>query len=89
MYITSYPHYLTMHILLKTCANPENTLHGALIYIPFPLTRSVVAGTVVTGSVASSKKLIIHREFIEINKHKKKLQIYIRELMAAHIIVDN
>ena len=31
----------------------------------------------------------IYREFIEINKHKKKLQIYIQELMAAHIIVDN
>ena len=26
----------------------------------------------------------IYREFIEINKHKKKLQIYIQELMAAH-----
>ena len=29
------------------------------------------------------------REFIEINKHKKKLQIYIQQLMAAHIIVNN
>ena len=30
------------------------------------------------------------REFIEINKHKKKkLHIYIQELMAAHIIFDN
>ena len=28
-------------------------------------------------------------EFIEINKHKKKLQIYIQQLMAAHVIVDN
>ena len=28
-------------------------------------------------------------EFIEINKHKKKLQIYIQQQMAAHIIVDN
>ena len=32
---------------------------------------------------------IIYIEFIEINKHKKKLQIYIQQLMAAHIIVDN
>ena len=31
----------------------------------------------------------IYREFIEINKHKKKLQIYIQQLRAAHIIVDN
>ena len=31
----------------------------------------------------------IYREFIEINKHKKKLQIYIQQLMAAHIVVDN
>ena len=31
----------------------------------------------------------IYIEFIEINKHKKKLQIYIQQLMAAHIIVDN
>ena len=29
------------------------------------------------------------REFIEINKHENKLQIYIQQLMAAHIIVDN
>ena len=33
--------------------------------------------------------VILYREFIEINKHKKKLQIYIQELMAAHITVDN
>ena len=33
--------------------------------------------------------IYIYREFIEINKHKKKLQIYIQQLMAAHIIVDN
>ena len=33
--------------------------------------------------------LFIYIEFIEINKHKKKLQIYIQQLMAAHIIVDN
>ena len=32
---------------------------------------------------------LIYIEFIEINKHKKKLQIYIQQLMAAHIIVDN
>ena len=32
---------------------------------------------------------IIYIEFIEINKHKKKLQIYIQQLMAAHNIVDN
>ena len=33
----------------------------------------------------------IYIEFIEINKHKKKLQIYtcIQQLMAAHIIVSN
>ena len=31
----------------------------------------------------------IYIEFIEINKHKKKLQIYIQQLMATHIIVDN
>ena len=31
----------------------------------------------------------IYREFIGINKHKNKLQIYIQELMATHIIVDN
>ena len=33
--------------------------------------------------------LYIYIEFIEINKHKNKLQIYIQQLMAAHIIVDN
>ena len=33
--------------------------------------------------------LVLYIEFIEINKHKKKLQIYIQQLMAAHIIVDN
>ena len=33
--------------------------------------------------------IIIYIEFIEINKHKKKLQIYIQQLMAAHNIVDN
>ena len=33
--------------------------------------------------------IYIYIEFIEINKHKKKLQIYIQQLMAAHIIVDN
>ena len=31
----------------------------------------------------------LYIEFIKINKHKKKLQIYIQQLMAAHIIVDN
>ena len=31
----------------------------------------------------------IYIEFIEINKHKKKLQIFIQQLMAANIIVDN
>ena len=31
----------------------------------------------------------VYIEFIEINKDKKKLQIYIQQLMAAHIIVDN
>ena len=34
-------------------------------------------------------QIYIYIEFIEINKHKKKLQIYIQQLMAAHIIVDN
>ena len=33
--------------------------------------------------------MIIYIEFIEVNKHKKKLQIYIQQLMAAHNIVDN
>ena len=33
--------------------------------------------------------IYLYRWFIEINKHKKKLQIYIQQLMAAHIIVDN
>ena len=33
--------------------------------------------------------IYIYIEFIEINKHKKKIQIYIQQLMAAHIIVDN
>ena len=31
----------------------------------------------------------IYIKFIEINKHKKKLQIYIQQLKATHIIVDN
>ena len=35
------------------------------------------------------RKQVIYREFTEINKHKKKLQIYIQQLMAAHIVVDN
>ena len=34
-------------------------------------------------------RLLLYIEFIEINIHKKKLQIYIQQLMAAHIIVDN
>ena len=40
---------------------------------------------------SEDKKLIniIYIEFTEINKHKKKLQIYIQQLMAAHIIVGN
>ena len=33
---------------------------------------------------------IIYKEFVEINRHKKEIiNIYIQELMAAHIIVDN
>ena len=38
---------------------------------------------------SSDLNIHVYREFIEINKHKKKLQIYIQELMAAYIIVDN
>ena len=39
--------------------------------------------------ISDGAKYYIYIEFIEINKHKKKLQIYIQQLMAAHIIVDN
>ena len=31
----------------------------------------------------------MYREYIDINKHRKKLQIYRQELMAAHVIVYN
>ena len=71
-------------IFEKNYIMDENDSLSEYIKIPLGHNRTNVA---VYSKI--NFKVEIYIEFIEINKHKKKLQIYIQQLMAAHIIVDN
>ena len=62
--------------LLQVCT--RNEMRNPVYHVNVPNVRHIF-----------TEQPLVYREVIECNKHKKKLQIYIQELMAAHIIVDN